>query len=62
MRNAPGVLYVTKAGNSVSGTLIDDEYDCLNIDMARVWGEHAGTEFAPIHIPIPVILYLGNSV
>ena len=61
MRDIPGVLYATKAGRAVSGTGIDDEYDCLNIDMARVWGEHAGTEFAPTHIRIPVVFYLGNS-
>ena len=61
MRDIPGVLYATKAGRAVAGTGIDDEYDCLNIDMARVWGEHAGTEFAPTHIRIPVVFYLGNS-
>ena len=61
MRDIPGVLYATKAGRAVSGTGIDDEYHCLNIDMARVWGEHAGTEFAPTHIRIPVVFYLGNS-
>ena len=31
-------------------------------DSSNVWREHAGTEFAPIHIHIPVVLYLGNSV
>lgn len=61
MRDVSGVLYATKAGRAVSGTGIDDEYDCLNIDLARVWGEHAGTEFTPVHIRIPVLLYLGNS-
>jgi len=61
MRDVSGVLYATKAGRAVSGTGIDDEYDCLNIDLARVWGEHAGTEFAPTHIRIPVVFYLGNS-
>ena len=60
MRDVSGVLYATKAGRAVSGTGIDDEYDCLNIDLARVWGEHAGTEFAPTHIRIPVVFYLGR--
>ena len=61
MRDITGVLYASKAGRAVSGTGIDDEYDCLNIDLARVWGEHAGTEFAPTHIRIPAVFYLGNS-
>ncbi len=61
MENIYGVLYATPIGNSVSGVGVDDQKDCLNIDLARVWGEHAGTEFAPIHIRIPVVLYLGNS-
>ena len=30
-------------------------------DAARVWGEHAGTEFSPAHIRLPVVLYLGLS-
>ena len=29
------------------------------IDASRVWGEHAGAEFAPVHVQLPVILYLG---
>ena len=31
------------------------------IGASRVWGEHAGAEFAPTHVCIPVIIYLGNS-
>ena len=31
------------------------------IDASRVWGEHAGAEFAPTHVCIPGIIYLGNS-
>ena len=31
----------------------------LNFDAATVWGEHAGNEFAPVHVWQPVILYLG---
>ena len=61
MRDVSGVLYATKAGVAVSGTGIDNEYDCLNLDLARVWGEHAGAEFAPAHVRLPVVLYLGNS-
>lgn len=30
-------------------------------DAARVWGEHAGTEFSPAHVRIPVFLYLGEK-
>ena len=30
-------------------------------DAARVWGEHAATEFSPAHVRLPVILYLGLS-
>ena len=26
---------------------------------SRVWGEHAASEFTPVHIRIPTILYLG---
>ena len=61
MGNLYGVLYATKIGNAVSGVGVDDETDCLNIDLARVWGEHAGTEFAPAHIRLPIVLYLGVS-
>ena len=32
----------------------------FTIDAARVWGEHAGTEFSPAYIQLPVVLYLGN--
>ena len=28
---------------------------------SRVWGEHTGVEFAPVHIWQPCIVYLGNS-
>ena len=30
-------------------------------DAARVWGEHAGAEFSPAHICLPVVLYLGEK-
>lgn len=33
----------------------------VGIDASRVWGtEHVGTEFAPTHVQLPVILYLGR--
>lgn len=32
----------------------------LNFDAATVWGEHAGNEFAPVHVWQPAILYLGS--
>ena len=33
----------------------------VGIDAGRVWGtEHVGTEFAPTHVQLPVILYLGR--
>lgn len=31
----------------------------LNFDAATVWGEHAGNEFAPIHVWQPIVIYLG---
>ena len=33
----------------------------VGFDSARVWGEHAATEFSPAHVRLPVILYLGLS-
>ena len=34
----------------------------VGIDAGRVWGtEHVGTEFAPTHVQLPAILYLGLS-
>ena len=38
-------------------------YPKISMDLTRAYGvEHAGTEFAPTHVCIPVIIYLGNSV
>ena len=35
----------------------------VGIDAGRVWGaEHVGTEFAPTHVQLPAILYLGLSI
>ena len=34
----------------------------VGIDAGRIWGtEHVGTEFAPTHVQLPAILYLGLS-
>ena len=34
----------------------------VGIDAGRIWGtEHVGTEFAPTHVQLPTILYLGLS-
>ena len=33
-----------------------------NFRASRVWNNNTGVEFAPVHIRIPVILYLGNLV
>lgn len=32
-----------------------------NFRASRVWGNHSGVEFAPVHIWQPCIVYLGNS-
>ena len=32
-----------------------------NFRASRVWGNHSGVEFAPVHIWQPCIIYLGNS-
>ena len=38
-------------------------YPKISMDLTRAYGvPHAGTEFAPTHVCIPVIIYLGNSV
>ena len=32
-----------------------------NFRASRVWGNHSGVEFAPVHIWQPCIVYLGTS-
>lgn len=33
-----------------------------NFRASRAWGaEHTGTEFSPVHVSIPAVLYLGRS-
>ena len=59
-----GAVYAeTSTATQASVTATDPVSQPFHIvfDAARVWGEHAGTEFTPVHIRIPVILYLGNS-
>ena len=46
-------------GSTVVEIYYDRYYYLMNFDLARVLGEHAGTEFAPAHIRLPLALYLG---
>lgn len=32
----------------------------LNFNAQNVWGEHAGSEFAPVHVMMPMAVYLGT--
>ena len=54
MRNAPDGSYAQTGSEAGQPTE-------FYFDSSNIWGKHAGTEFAPIHIHIPVVLYLGNS-
>ena len=37
-------------------------YPRVSMDLTRAYGvEHAGAEFAPTHIRLPVVFYLGTS-
>ena len=45
-------------GTARSANVYSGDY-LMNFDLARVWEEHAGTEFAPAHIRLPLALYLG---
>lgn len=45
-------------GTAPSANVYSGDY-LMNFDLARVLGEHAGTEFAPAHIRLPLALYLG---
>ena len=31
----------------------------VGFDSARVWDEHDGAEFAPAHVQLPIVIYLG---
>ena len=58
-----GALYADDSGRignpaaAMSGTYPRT----LRLDASRLWGGHAGTEFAPVHIRLPVVLYLGKT-
>ena len=58
-----GAVYAeTSTATQASVTATDPVIQPFHVvfDAARVWGEHAGTEFSPAHIRFPVVLYLGN--
>jgi len=57
--SGPFSISKSAKGTARSANTYAGEY-LLNFDTARVWGEHAGAEFAPTHIQMPVVLYLGN--
>ena len=50
----------TAKGTARSASTYSGEY-LMGFDLARVWGEHAGAEFAPAHIRLPIVLYVGVS-
>ena len=57
-----GAVYVeTSTATQASVTATDPVIQPFHVvfDAARVWGEHAATEFSPAHVRLPVILYLG---
>ena len=59
-----GAVYTTSSqANEVaysSNTKVSQPFH-VGFDSALVWDEHDGDEFAPAHVYIPVIIYLGNS-
>ena len=57
-----GVFYKEAADYSVAASGVQGTVSSIGFSAARVWGEHAGTEFAPAHVRIPVVLYLGEKV
>ena len=59
-----GAVYAeTSTATQASVTATDPVIQPFHVvfDAARVWGEHAATEFSPAHVRLPVILYLGLS-
>ena len=57
-----GAVYAeTSTATQASVTATDPVIQPFHVvfDAARVWGEHAATEFSPAHVRLPVILYLG---
>lgn len=60
MSNEPlGPFSLVSDGQLFSGTEVSGN-DSIVFDVSTVWGEHAGTEFAPQHVWQPVIIYLGQ--
>ena len=56
-----GVFYKEITDYSVAATGVQGTASLIGFSAAKIWGEHAGAEFAPTHIRIPVVSYLGNS-
>ena len=59
-----GAVYAeTSTATQASVTATDPVIQPFHVvfDAARVWGEHAATEFSPAHIRFPVVLYLGEK-
>ena len=56
-----GVFYKEIMDYSVAATGVQGTASLIGFSAAKIWGEHAGAEFAPTHIRIPVVFYLGNS-
>ena len=54
-----GLFALASDGVAYSGNKTS-EPDSFIFDAATVWGEHAGAEFAPVHVWQPVVLYLGR--
>ena len=69
-RNATGTIgsldtYAIPTGvffsDGVAGTAVGGENrSTKKMDLSRQWAEHAGKEFAPVHIWQPLCLYLGR--
>ena len=56
-----GVFYKEITDYSIAATGVQGTASLIGFSAAKIWGEHAGAEFAPTHVCIPVIIYLGNS-
>ena len=54
-----GVFYKEIMDYSVAATGVQGTASLIGFSAAKIWGEHAGAEFAPTHIRIPVVFYLG---
>lgn len=54
-----GVFYKEVTDYSVAATGVQGTASLIGFSAAKVWEEHAGAEFAPTHIRVPVVFYLG---